>query len=303
MRDGIILIDKPAGLSSAGVVARVKRALKAERVGHAGTLDPDATGLLIILINGATRVASYAADGYKLYSGEIQLGVTTSTDDLAGEISAQRPVVSSWDEVLRAAQMLTGRIEQIPPRVSAKKLGGKRAYKLQRAGEVFELAPRSCDVRRFEIEQTEVRERFRYRVEVSPGTYVRALARDLGEHLGCGAAVASIRREQSGFFTVAEAVPLDGVCWEQVRDWGALVPDLPRVSLPWEVIRGLIRGQKWALEDAWVAWKDTVAARPGVPVVYHAETESLSLGILKQLPLGGFEFGLNIARDPVVGRG
>jgi tRNA pseudouridine55 synthase len=297
MRDGIILIDKPSGVSSAGVVARVKRVLQAARVGHAGTLDPDATGLLIVLVNGATRVASYAADGYKTYSGEIQLGITTSTDDLAGETLTERGVASGWEEIVRGAASLTGVIEQVPPQVSAKKVGGKRAYRLQREGQSFELAARRCDVRRFEIMPTETSNRVRYRVEVSPGTYVRALARDLGEGLGCGAAVASIRRERSGFFSVENAISLNDVSWQHVDDWGALVPELPRLELSADVIRGLIRGQKWALEEAWVVWSGLGVEQSAVHVVYHAAGVSDSLGILKVLPeRQGFAFGLNIAQ-------
>jgi tRNA pseudouridine55 synthase len=298
MRDGIILIDKPSGVSSAGVVARVKRTLNAARVGHAGTLDPDATGLLIILVNGATRVASYAADGSKVYSGEIQLGITTSTDDLAGEVLSERVVDSSLDDVLRVAAGLTGTIDQVPPRVSAKKVGGKRAYRMERAGESFELAARRCVVSRFEVESSMTTpSRVRYRVEVSPGTYVRALARDLGERLGCGAAVASIRRERSGFFCVDDAIGLSSVSWERVVDWGALVPELPRIGLSREIVQGLIRGQKWALVEAWGAWSRLGVELSSAHVVYHASDSLDSLGILKVLPEGqGFGFGLNITQ-------
>jgi len=280
MRDGIILIDKPSGVSSAGVVARVKRTLNAARVGHAGTLDPDATGLLIILVNGATRVASYAAD------------------DLAGEVLSERSVDSSWDDVLRVAAGLTGTIDQVPPRVSAKKVGGKRAYRMERAGESFELAARRCVVSRFEVESSVTTpSRVRYRVEVSPGTYVRALARDLGERLGCGAAVASIRRERSGFFCLDDAIGLSSVSWERVVDWGALVPELPRIGLSREIVQGLIRGQKWALVEAWAAWSRLGVELSSAHVVYHASDSLDSLGILKVLPEGqGFGFGLNITQ-------
>jgi tRNA pseudouridine55 synthase len=297
MRDGILLIDKPAGMSSAGVVARVKRMLKADRVGHAGTLDPDATGLLIILINGATRVASYAADGFKVYSGEIQLGVTTSTDDLAGEVISQSKVKTSWDEIASKTKQFLGKIEQVPPKVSAKKLGGKRAYRLHLDGQDFELAPRAVDVRRFEVTpRAEGVERFSYRVEVSPGTYVRALARDLGAALGCGGAVASIRREHSGHFSVSDACELEKVSWDLVRDWGQLVPDLPRVALSSALIRLLIQGQRRALVDAWMAWRSAGIEPEASHVVYHAEGYLESLGVLKVLPEGGFDFALNIAQ-------
>lgn len=298
MRDGILLVDKPAGLSSAAVVARVKRGLRAERVGHAGTLDPEATGLLIILINGATRVASYAADGYKVYTGAIRLGVTTSTDDLAGEILTESKVTSSPEEVVLAAKGLTGQIQQVPPKVSAKKLDGKRAYKLHLQGHEFELAPRAVDVKRFELSKGDGQgeHEYRYEVEVSPGTYVRALARDLGKALGCGAAVASIRRERSGKFSVSEAYSLEQVSWESVRDWGDLVPELPRISVTSEVANGLLQGQQWALGAAWRACNVSTVEGAAHHVVYHREGSEESLGILNVVPEGRFGFGLNIVR-------
>lgn len=297
MQDGIILIDKPAGMSSAGVVARVKRLLKAERVGHAGTLDPDATGLLIILINGATRVASYAADGFKVYSGTIQLGITTATDDLAGEVLSHTEVRCSWNDIEQACGGFIGRIDQIPPKVSAKKLGGKRAYRLHLEGKEFELVARAVEVRRFEVQaMSSDHERFSYVVEVSPGTYVRALARDVGAALGCGAAVVSIRRERSGHFSVLDATNLESVSWDSVRDWGTLVPDLPRLALSPELIRCLIQGQRRGLLEAWRTWRDSDVERSATHVVYHAPGSLESLGILRVLPEGGFDFALNIAQ-------
>jgi tRNA pseudouridine55 synthase len=297
MRDGILLIDKPAGISSAGVVARVKRALGAARVGHAGTLDPDATGLLIILINGATRVASYAADGYKVYSGEIQLGITTTTDDTGGEIIGRGEVLCSWEDIVKRARELTGWIDQIPPTVSAKKIGGKRAYRLHREGQQVVLSPRRVEVRRFEVEPVPGNQAsLRYRVEVSPGTYVRAIARDLGQLLGCGASAVSIRREVSGHFSVQNALTIEEVSWEHLKDWAQLVPDLPSVAVTPEIGRALVQGQRWALPHAWGVIKhDGVEPLPS-HVVYRDGGNNRSLGILKTVAGGGFEFCLNIAR-------
>jgi tRNA pseudouridine55 synthase len=293
-KNGIILIDKPAGISSAGVVARVKRALSADRVGHAGTLDPDATGLLIILVNGATRVASYAADGFKVYSGEIQLGVTTTTDDLSGEVLSVAQVIHSFEEVCTAASCFVGRIMQLPPKVSAKKLDGQRAYKLHRSGQEFELEPREVEVRRFGLTKTNDPATVGYVVEVSPGTYVRSLARDVGVHLGCGAAVKSIRREVSGFFSVKDAISLDAVSWEALRDWSELVPSMPRVCFSDGVVAGLQNGQLRALEQA---WEECNSVEPlSRYVVYSRAGSRESLGILGVLPEGGYTFVLNIGK-------
>lgn len=291
-RNGIILIDKPAGVSSAGVVARVKRALSADRVGHAGTLDPDATGLLIILVNGATRVASYAADGFKVYSGEIRLGITTTTDDLSGEALTAVEVLPDFGAVSAAALRFEGNIMQLPPKVSAKKINGKRAYKLQRSGQEFELEPRQVEVKRFLLTQTEDPATVGYIVEVSPGTYVRSLARDLGASLGCGAAVKSIRREVSGFFSVEDAISVDAVSWEALRDWSNLVPAMPRVCFSEGVVSGLLNGRQSALERAWEEFNYVEPLSRYV--VYSRPDTRESLGILEVVPQGGYRFGLNI---------
>ncbi len=291
-RSGIVLIDKPARISSAGVVARVKRALAADRVGHAGTLDPDATGLLIVLINGATRVASYAADGFKVYSGEIQLGVSTTTDDLSGEVLAKEVVTQDFEAIVAASILLCGEILQVPPKVSAKKIDGKRAYKLHRSGQEFELTPRQVEVRSFKLSQTDDPARIGYTVEVSPGTYVRSLARDLGAHLGCGAAVKSIRRERSGFFSVSDAVSLESVSWDALRDWSELVPFMSRVSFSDDVVAGLLKGQRSALIEA---RRECNLVEPGARhVLYSRRSSSESLGILEVDHDGALSFGLNL---------
>jgi tRNA pseudouridine55 synthase len=293
-RNGIILIDKPAGISSAGVVARVKRTLAADRVGHAGTLDPDATGLLIILVNGATRVASYAADGWKTYSGEMQLGVSTSTDDLSGEVIGDGELLHDFPSICGFAAGFLGRIMQVPPKVSAKKLDGKRAYKLHRSGQQFELEAREVEVRRFEVSPTAEPTCIGYVLEVSPGTYVRSLARDLGAQLGCGAAVKTIRREASGYFSVLDAISVDSVSWEALRDWGALVPELPRLSFSDGVVSGLLNGQLSALRRA----QDECNSMELTSryVVYSRAGSADSLGILEVDPKGFFSFGLNIGQ-------
>lgn len=294
MRSGILLIDKPAGMTSAGVVARVKRILKADKVGHAGTLDPDATGLLIILINGATRVASYAADGYKVYSGEMRLGVRTSTDDLAGEILEETDRIPAWSDVDGVIERFEGRIQQVPPQVSAVKINGKRAHKRHRSGESFEIAPREVDIRRFERQPGVTPDTFKYIVECSPGTYIRSLARDIGACLECGGAVASIRRERSGHFSVEKALTIESVSWDEVQDWSALIPEVPRVALKEQVTASLLNGQPSGLARAWDEWREAGAQSHNNLVVYYAEGNPQSLGILRIQDGDRFAFETNI---------
>lgn len=298
MRNGILLIDKPAGMTSATVVARVKRMLKAARVGHAGTLDPDATGLLIVLINGATRVASYAADGDKVYSGTMKLGVRTSTDDTAGEVLETCDSIPDFEQVQAQAVRLTGVIEQVPPKVSSVKIGGKRAHRLTRRGVDFEIAPRSVNVKRFEL-SPESRDTIRYVIECTPGTYVRALARDLGDLLGCGGAAATIRRERSGHIRVEDAVSLEAVSWDVVRDWSLLLPGLPRIELPPDLAKAVHNGQRTSLKQA----ADSMHVAPFLGeaglVLYTAQGLTETMGILAVREDKTLDFELNIGLNPV----
>ena len=296
MHSGIILIDKPARMSSAGVVARVKRILGAERVGHAGTLDPDATGLLVVLVNGATRVASYAADGIKRYTGRIRLGVTTTTDDLGGDILEQSAVIPSFEEVLQASKPLTGTYQQLPPKVSAKKVGGKRAYDMTRRGVEFELTTREVTVSLFGLSQVSP-DTVEYEIECSPGTYVRALARDLGAALGCGAAVESIRRERSGPLSLDGAIQIEDVGWEQLRDWSALIPHIPRLTMPEELSAAILNGHQKSLLKARELPQVRDAGRDTL-VAYASEGDRETLGLLRILPTGDVVVALNVGRYP-----
>lgn len=296
MHSGIILIDKPAGITSAGVVARVKRVLGAERVGHAGTLDPDATGLLVVLVNGATRVASYAADGTKRYSGTMRLGVTTSTDDLAGDVLERCDVIPSFDKVVEASKRFVGAIQQIPPRVSSVKVQGKRAHKMTREGEEFTLLPREVTVYRFEISSLSEAS-FSYVVECSPGTYVRSLARDLGEALGCGGAVETIRRERSGPLSVEGAIPLEQVSWGHLLDWSLLIPEIPRIEIPEEIASAILSGHQLTLKK--LAERPEVAALPRYSLFAYASAgEQETLGLLKVGASGEPTVSLNVGRYP-----
>jgi tRNA pseudouridine55 synthase len=296
MRSGILLIDKPAGITSAGVVGRVKRVLGAERVGHAGTLDPDATGLLVILVNGATRVASYAADGAKRYSGLIRLGITTTTDDISGDVLSECEDIPPFERVEAASKAFVGSIQQVPPRVSAIKVGGKRAHKMTRDGEAFELAPRTVTVSVFNVRKVSVNT-FAYEIECSPGTYVRSLARDLGSALGCGATVESIRRERSGPLSVDNALQIDQVSWERLEDWSLLIPEVPRVELPEELAAAILTGHQQSLRVV----RDNPAVSvlsPDSLVAYRSIRGRETLGLLRILPSSEVRVEINIGRYP-----
>ncbi len=213
--DGLLVVDKPTGWTSHDVVARVRRRAGTRKVGHAGTLDPLATGVLVVGIGRATRLLGHLALTDKTYSATIRLGQSTVTDDAGGEIIASGDAASLGDDQLAdGIAALTGDLEQIPASVSAVKVDGQRAYALVRAGDEVALAPRAVHVSAFDIR--EVR-RLGPVVDVdvdvacSTGTYVRALARDLGNELGVGGHLTALRRTRVGPFTVAAAHVLDAL--------------------------------------------------------------------------------------------
>ena len=210
---GLIVVDKPAGWTSHDVVARLRRLAHTRRVGHAGTLDPMATGVLVIGVEKATRLLRYLALADKGYTGTIRLGQATRTDDAEGELVASMPVFAVTTERLAATTAtLTGELEQVPSAVSAIKVMGKRSYARVRAGEDVVLASRPVQVSRFEL--TAIRPvagdllEVDVIVECSSGTYVRALARDLGARLGVGGHLTALRRTRVGPFRIAQAATL-----------------------------------------------------------------------------------------------
>ncbi|MGF1663318.1 MAG: tRNA pseudouridine(55) synthase TruB [Kineosporiaceae bacterium] len=215
---GILVVDKPAGPTSHDVVARVRRLADTRRVGHAGTLDPMATGVLVLGLDWSTRLLTFLSGHDKSYSATVRFGITTVTDDAEGDVVDVHDPRGLTDEgVAGAAAALTGDVEQIPAAVSAVKVAGQRAYDRVRAGEDVELPPRRVRVDRFAVgplrwgqDPSGTRCEADVEVDVSAGTYVRALARDLGAALGTGAHVTALRRTRSGPFTVEEALTLDG---------------------------------------------------------------------------------------------
>ncbi|MDR2620025.1 MAG: tRNA pseudouridine(55) synthase TruB [Propionibacteriaceae bacterium] len=212
--DGVIVVDKPAGLTSQAVVSRVKRALGVRKAGHAGTLDPMATGVLVVGIGRATRLLGYLSGHDKRYLATIRLGQATTTDDAEGEPLGE-PTAAIGLEDATIAQAITGfmgDIEQVPSAVSAIKVAGKRAYALVRAGESVELKPRTVTVTRLDvITRRNIGNYVELDVDVecTSGTYIRALARDLGKTLNVGGHLTALRRTRVGVFSIDQAVALE----------------------------------------------------------------------------------------------
>src|SRR5262249_18400108 len=206
--DGLLLVDKPDGVTSHDVVATVRRSLGIRKVGHAGTLDPMATGLLVLGLGRATRLLRFLGELPKTYAGTLRLGVQTTTLDAEGEITREVPVEATDEEVAAAMAGLVGDSLQRPPAYSAVKVGGRKLYDAARAGEVLEAEPRPIRVDRFDpIER--IGDRVRFVAVVSAGTYVRVLAADVGARLGCGAHLEALRRTAIGRFSVDDATPPD----------------------------------------------------------------------------------------------
>lgn len=213
--DGLVIIDKPAGVTSHDVVARLRRVCGTRAVGHAGTLDPMATGVLVIGVERATKLLGHLTASTKSYEATIRLGLATNTEDAEGEITGVTPAGHIQDDAIRAAlAQFRGEIMQVPSSVSAIKVDGVRSYKRARAGEQFELPARPVTIASFEvtaIRRSDAIVDVDVSVTCSAGTYVRALARDLGAVLGVGAHLTALRRTAAGHFTLADAIPLPEV--------------------------------------------------------------------------------------------
>jgi tRNA pseudouridine55 synthase len=208
--EGLLLADKPQGPTSHDIVARVRSATGQRRIGHAGTLDPMASGLLPLVLGRATRLVRFLPHSPKEYRGELRLGLTTHSDDITGEVLTRHdgPLPESA-AVLRAAEGLVGKLMQVPPAVSARKVGGERSYRLARRGIAVEARAAEVEVDRFDLAPTASPELYEFEAVVSAGTYIRALVRDLGETLGCGGTLASLRRTRIGPLEPAPGLTFD----------------------------------------------------------------------------------------------
>ncbi len=207
--NGVLILDKPAGITSHDVVAMVRRATGERSVGHLGTLDPMATGVLPLLLGKYTRLARFFGQAEKSYTGAIRFGFATDTFDAEGEPSGQpRPLTLSLERLRALAAGFHGKREQMPPVYSAKKIGGVPAYQMARAGKGVPLKPVLIAIQEFELLSLEA-ETVTFRMRISAGGYVRSVAHELGELAGCGAHLASLRRTQAGVFSLSQAITLD----------------------------------------------------------------------------------------------
>ncbi len=220
MPNGIIIIDKPAGWTSMDVCAKLRGMFREKRVGHAGTLDPMATGVLPVFIGRATRAVEFAANSDKEYIAGLKLGVVTNTQDTTGEVLEQRPADIDREDVGAVLPRFTGDIEQIPPMYSAIKINGKKLYELARKGREVERKPRPVTIHALELLEDAAPEGTDYllRAVCSKGTYVRTLCHDIGQALGCGGCMSSLRRVKAAGFTLADSVTLEAV--QQAVDRG-----------------------------------------------------------------------------------
>jgi tRNA pseudouridine55 synthase len=263
---GLMLVDKPAGVTSHDVVAIVRRAAGGARAGHAGTLDPFATGLLVLLLGRATRLVSYLNGEPKVYETTIRFGMETDTDDATGNVTRQAPLPDR-DAIDAAIVRLTGAFDQQPPAYSAKKVAGVRAYAAARRGDALELAPTPVVVHEWTVLAHRASD-ITARITCSGGTYIRALGRDLGRFAGSAAHLVELRRVASGPYSVREAVSLDRLRAGElpIRPMREVVATLPAISVGADARASAVRGRTVAAG---------AAGRPGERVALLDDEQTL----------------------------
>ncbi len=239
MASGIIIIDKPQGWTSQDVAARLRRVFGTRRVGHGGTLDPMATGVLPVMVGRATRGAAFLENARKQYMATLRLGLLTDTEDTTGTVLETRPVTVGREDVEAMFRRFLGRQMQVPPMYSAVKVDGKKLYTLARQGQHIERAPRPIEIYRLELVQVQDRD-YTFLVDCSKGTYIRTLCKDIGLALGCGGTMAALRRTQAGAYSLDDAVSLERLLdmaeagdpvERLLRPVDSLFPHCPKVEL------------------------------------------------------------------------
>ena len=242
--NGWIILDKGVGMTSTHAVAVVKRGLSAKKAGHAGTLDPLASGILPIALGEATKTVPFIMDGRKSYVFTVAWGEETNTDDAEGEVVGQTDLIPEPSAIEALLPRFIGQVQQVPPRFSAIKIQGERAYDLARDGEVVELQPRTVEIDRLALVHHEGN-RSVLEADCGKGTYVRAIARDLGRALGCLGHIAALRRTRVGPFTEADAVVVDDLATDPaaLRPVESALHDIPSIAVSRDMAGRLMRGQ------------------------------------------------------------
>ncbi len=237
--NGVLIVNKHEGVTSHDIVFKIRRLFGTKKVGHTGTLDPMATGVLVVLVGRAAKAAEYLVSDTKRYKATLRLGITTDTEDTTGEILTKSEDIPAADEVIAAAESFLGECEQIPPMYSALKVGGKKLCDLARQGVTVEREARRITIHAIKCEPTEDREIFALDVTCSSGTYIRTLCADIGKKLGCGGAMASLDRLETGGFSITESktiAELEAMSEEERRSLliqtESLFASLPDVKLP-----------------------------------------------------------------------
>ncbi len=275
MSCGFLTIDKPAGMTSRRVVDVVAKLVRPDRAGHAGTLDPLATGVLVVAVGRATRLISHVQAGLKVYRARFLLGRRSETDDTSGEIELVDPQPAfGLDALTMAVRTFVGRVAQVPPRYSAIKVDGRRAYDLARAGKDFSLSSRVVEVHSIEVTRWDSPE-LELEIHCGSGTYVRSIGRDLGIRLGCGAVMSGLVRTRVGPFTLDASIALEDLHEESTR--GSLqsplraVAELPRQSLGAEDVVDVVHGRR-------VSWRGEILEDRCEVVLVDSTGQLVALG-------------------------
>lgn len=273
--NGIILVDKPQGWTSHDVVAKLRGIYQQRRIGHSGTLDPMATGVLAVFLGRGTRAVELCENDEKEYVAELLLGTVTNTQDITGEVLEQHPVEVSRQQLEAVLEQFLGPQQQIPPMYSAVKIGGKKLYELARKGQSVERKPRSIVIHELELCDFDGKTA-RIRVVCSKGTYIRTLCHDIGAALGTGGCLSSLRRTRAGRFAIDDCVTMEQI--QQARDQNAHVAFLRPVDSLFSGCPAVYLGEKEALRCKNGA-ENAVSGMPdGTYRVYGPENEFLMLG-------------------------
>jgi tRNA pseudouridine55 synthase len=278
---GVLVVDKPVGLTSHDVVQIIRKGTNIRRAGHTGTLDPRASGVLVVLIGPAVRLSEYVSASDKRYQAIIRLGTTTDTYDADGHVTSSSPVEVDEEQFEKVLSQFVGEIEQVPPPYSAVKVKGRKAYEMAREGEEVDLQPRKIQVYNLELLEWAPPEAV-IDVYCSSGTYVRSLAHDLGEALGCGAHLVGLRRTKSGRFTLRDAVPLrklrdafDAGNWYQFLIPAAeALSDWPAVELSVEQVESIRHGHRIPAESGISGWARGISEQGELVALMEADDQA-----------------------------